>query len=212
MNKEEFESSLQGLEAIIFDYGGVFVDIFHARTIEKIKVKSSRKGVEKLYGKHAQSDLFNRLEIGDISGDDFLRGLKSAAGYQGELDELKEAWCAMLGQHPYQRLNYIRELSKKYRIFMLSNINEIHEEFLREKIREDRRLAGFYSAFEKVYFSHHIGLRKPETKAFELILKENGLRGDRVAFVDDTLGHVESARRLGLRGIHLDPPNTFIFP
>ena len=212
MNQEEFENSLRGIEAIIFDYGGIFVDIFHARTIQEIKAKSSHEAVEKLYGKHAQTDLFDRLETGNISENAFLEELKSAAGFQGELHELKKAWCAMLGAHPHQRLDYIKKLSRKYRIFMLSNINIIHEDFLEEKIKQDPRLAGFYEAFEKVYFSHHIGIRKPDASAFELILNENGLSGKNVAFVDDTKGHVESARKLGLRGIHLDPPNTFIFP
>lgn len=210
MNKKDFEQAISGAEAIIFDYGGVFVDIEHKLTIEKVKAKSSRPGAEKLYGKHAQTDLFDRLEVGRLSGAKFLEELKDTSGFTGSLEELEEAWCAMLKDHPWQRLEYIRELSRSYRLFMLSNINEIHEKFLLKKIADDPKLSGFFEAFEKVYFSHHIKLRKPDPEVFKLVLEENGLAPQRTVFVDDTPGHVESARKLGLRGIHLDPPNTFV--
>lgn len=210
MKSTEFEELTKDCDNIIFDYGGIFVDIYHQDTIDSFIRLASSDSADKLYGKHGQTKLFSRLEVGEISPMDFLDELRSVLGSKASNEELVKAWCAMLKGIPKERVDFLQKLGTKKRVFMLSNINQIHEDFLAEMIHADPDLKDFYSSFEKVYFSHRIGRRKPDREAFEMVIEENGLDRSRTAFMDDTQGHVDAAISFGLKGVLLDPPNCFI--
>ena len=108
----------------------------------------------------------------------------------------------MLLDLPESRLNHIQKLSKNYKIFLLSNTNEIHINAFRKKIGEKRWLQ-FSSLFTKMYLSHEIGYRKPNKEAFQIILDENKLKANEVFFIDDSPQHIKAARRLGIQSHYL---------
>ena len=188
------------------------MDIQHQDTIDAFERISACGDASALYGKHAQTQIFSDFETGRIGAQEFIAGLREKLGVESEVSDqiLVDAWMAMLKDHPSGRVDYLRHLRTRKRVFMLSNINEIHEEYLERFVASRGDIADFYSLFEKVYFSHRIGLRKPEPEAFLLVVKENNLDPERTLFVDDTLGHVEAAKKVGLKGLLLDPPNRFV--
>ena len=104
----------------------------------------------------------------------------------------------MLLDLPEKRLNYIQNLSKNYRLFLLSNTNNLHIKALRKKIGE-KRWANFTSLFNKIYLSHEIGFRKPNKEAFQIILNENSLKPNNVLFIDDSPQHIEGAKNLNIQ-------------
>lgn len=209
MNQFEFERLIQGCDNVIFDYGGVFVDIHHQRTIDAFNALSRDPEEKVLFGKNEQAELFGLYETGKMSSESFMGELRRVLGAEHPSESIAAAWNAMLGGHNRKRSLYLKRLAKTKRVFMLSNINSLHERFLRRSL-EKEGMEDFYADFEKVYFSHAIGKRKPDREAFEHVLEENGLVPGLTAFLDDTEGHVEAARELGLRGIHLNPANSFI--
>jgi putative hydrolase of the HAD superfamily len=62
--------------------------------------------------------------------------------------------------------------------------------------------------FDKVYFSHRVGLRKPMPEIFELILNSNGLKPEHTLFIDDSPQHIAAAQKLGIQTIFLEQGMT----
>jgi putative hydrolase of the HAD superfamily len=115
---------------------------------------------------------------------------------------VSEAWNAMLLDLPENRLAVIQSLKKEYSIYLLSNTNAIHISAIKKYLGESA-YTNFYNLFNKVYYSHEIGFRKPNKEAFQLILKENNLKANEVLFIDDSPQHIQGAKKLGIKTYHL---------
>ena len=187
---------MKNVKAIIFDLGGVILNIDYRLTIAaftKLGVKNS----ELFYSKKAQNHIFDKIEIGAITPNYFLGELQKHCKNANK-NEIEKAWNSMLLDLPEKRLNYIQNLSKNYRLFLLSNTNNLHIKALRKKIGE-KRWANFTSLFNKIYLSHEIGFRKPNKEAFQIILNENSLKPNNVLFIDDSPQHIEGAKNLNIQ-------------
>ena len=103
---------------------------------------------------------------------------------------------------PDKRLQIIQKLKQKYSIFLLSNTNAIHINFLKKSLTKEK-WNKFNNLFNKIYYSHEIKIRKPSEKAFQLILQENNLRPKEVLFIDDSIQHIKTAKELGINYHHL---------
>ena len=108
----------------------------------------------------------------------------------------------MLGYIPQERIDFLQKLNKEKRIFLLSNTNEIHLKEVNKRIKSGNGISDFPSLFEKAYFSNLMGMRKPNTEIFDFVVSENKLIKSETLFIDDTLQHIEGAKRAGLN-IHL---------
>jgi putative hydrolase of the HAD superfamily len=104
---------------------------------------------------------------------------------------------------PEPRIRLLESIQETYRIFLLSNSNEIHYLKYREEFQRQYGYRDFDALFEKVYFSYLLHLKKPEPAIFKWVLNENKLDPAETLFIDDTLMHVEAARELGITGYHL---------
>ena len=93
----------------------------------------------------------------------------------------------------------LRRLKKSYRLFLLSNTNAIHEKAFTEIMLRDFGQNVLLENFEKVYFSHHIHMRKPDLEIFELVMNQNNLQPEESLFVDDSAQHIEGAKNAGLQ-------------
>jgi len=210
MDKKKFLELRQDYKTIIFDYGGIFVDINYEDTVRAFSKLTDKVSVDELYSKHNQIDLFSDLEIGKISADTFCEGIRDILKIQSSNELIKDAWCAMLKDIKAERVEFLQELKETKQVFMLSNINAIHEKFLADYSVRNFDISSFYTYFDHVYFSHHVKMRKPNTEIFAYVLEENKLNPKDVLFLDDSLQHVEGARKLGINAIHLENANTFI--
>lgn len=188
---------------VIFDLGGVLLNIDYQLTIEAFK----QLGVhhfQALYSQAQQTDLFNALETGKITPTAFCDGIRTVSGLSFTNESIIDAWNAMLLDFPDERVVFLSEMSKKYRIFLLSNTNQIHLEAFTKIIQKQHGLAHLNPLFEQVYYSHMIGLRKPHPEVFEYVCKDSGLSPAETLFIDDSIQHVEGAKKAGLTAIHLD--------
>lgn len=187
-------------KAIIFDLGGVILNIDYRLTINAFE-KLGVKNADLFYSKKEQNPIFDKLEIGAITPNSFLTALQKYCANTNK-NEVEKAWNAMLLDLPKSRLNHIQKLSKNYKLFLLSNTNEIHINAFKKKIGEKRWLQ-FSSLFTKMYLSHEIGFRKPNKEAFQIILDENRLKANEVFFIDDSPQHIESAKSIGIQSHYL---------
>ena len=111
----------------------------------------------------------------------------------------------MLLDIPPERIRLLESLKIRYRIFLLSNSNEIHYHSYLSRFREKFGYEDFDSLFEKAYFSFRLKLQKPDPAIFKLVLANHSLNPVETLFIDDSPQHVEAARNLMIQGLLLDP-------
>ncbi|MEZ4721494.1 MAG: HAD family phosphatase [Flavobacteriales bacterium] len=188
------------LDAIIFDLGGVILEIDYERTVNAFKALGF-DDFDRHYSQLKQSGLFDELECGRIDRSGFVDRIQEHIPERSSV-EILDAWNAIILDYPLGRLDYVIGLRELLPVFLLSNTNEIHFEFF-DRMLHNTSHGGIKQCFDKAYLSHEIGERKPNLGAFEIILNENNLSAGSTLFVDDSPQHIESAKRLGLQTIHL---------
>ena len=198
-------------KAIIFDLGAVILNINYQNTIDEF-TKLGVKNAATFYSKKIQTDLFNQIETGMISSNEFLKALQKETN-NANIKQLEKAWNAMLIDLPEERLQLIKKLKKNHTIYLLSNTNVIHINAFKKQLGNKRWLA-FIKLFDKIYLSHELGLRKPDVKIFEHVLKEQKLKAEEVFFIDDSPQHIAGAKKLGIHCHHLldDEDIIALFP
>ena len=198
-------------KAIIFDLGAVILNINYQNTINEF-TKLGVKNAATFYSKKVQTDLFNQIETGMISSNQFLKALQKKTN-NANIIQVEQAWNAMLLDLPEERLQLIKKLKDNHNIYLLSNTNAIHINAFKEQLGDKKWLA-FCELFDKMYLSHELGLRKPDVKIFEYILKEQKLKVEEVFFIDDSPQHIIGAKKLGIQCHHLldDEDIITLFP
>jgi len=188
---------------IIFDFGGVIIRIDYNR-IPKAFREFGLADFESIYSKFHQSPLFDEFEKGIISVRQFRERIREVAGVPLTDNQIDHAWNAILIDIPKKNLEVLMRLKKNYRTFLLSNTNELHEKGFMEIIKRDYGKNILDEAFEKVYLSHRIQMRKPDVEIFEKVLRENNLVAGETLFVDDSIQHIEGARKAGLQTLFVE--------
>lgn len=184
------------INTIIFDFGDVFID--------KDK-KAKENALANLGLKEWDSKLDKlekKLETGKIDEERFLKSLQEYIP-NAALEEIKEAWNAEIGNFPLYRLEFLQKLTENYRLFLLSNTDPIHL----EKFEHDAGASfysDFYQCFEKVYFSHEIGYRKPEEEAYIYLINNHEVQPKRTLLVDDKKFNTDAAEALGFQTWNLE--------
>lgn len=181
--------------------GGVILNLDPQKTIEafaKITGFSTEQLIE-----HSQEPVFKQYEKGEISSEEFRNGLKEIFHVTVKDSALDEAWNAMLLDLPLNRLKMIGRLRPKLKTFVLSNTNEIHIDAFDGIVTQATSGKKIQDYFDTVYYSHKVGMRKPDMEIFEMVVEKNGLKKSNTLFIDDTLEHIESAKKLGLHTWHL---------
>ena len=201
------------IKNIIFDLGGVILNLNYQLTSSAFK-KLGVKNFDNYYSQKEQVDLFNSFEKGLISPNEFVISVQKILPNYISKNNIISAWNSMLLNLPQKRLLLLQELKKSFRLFLLSNTNEIHIEFFEKQMQEAGQLETYYNCFEKIHYSSRIKYRKPDKECFEYVLKENHLKAKETLFIDDSIQHVISAKELGINTHHLQGNENInsIFP
>ncbi len=191
---------------IILDLGGVLIDVDYHETTRAFRALGLDQ-IDDLYNKQEQQTLFDDMNTGRISNEEFRNVLLThlPAGTTG--DQVDIAWNAMLGKIPPHRIRLLERLKPQYRLFLLSNTNRIHIPKFMQIVQADYGRDVLDAYFEKIYFSCDIGMRKPDREIFDLVLGENKLNAQETVFIDDSPQHVEGAKTTGLSSHYLDLEN-----
>ncbi len=178
------------INAIIFDFGDVFINLNKEHSIEEFKKLGLDEPNEDLL---AHNDLFEKGKI------DELQFINSFSKYipNASIEEIVKAWNSIIGEFPLERLEFLQMLSSKYRLFLLTNTDSIHINRFEHKVGMSF-YSDFYRCFEKVYYSYEMGMRKPDTEIFNTIIHNHDLSPKRTLFVDDKKVNTDAAASLGL--------------
>lgn len=191
----------ENIDTIIFDFGGVLINIDYHKTINAFR-ELGIEDFEERYSQADQTSLFNDLEVGKISGQRFVNELLNFLPKGTSPNQVVHAWNAMLLDVPISGIDLLQELKGRYRLFLLSNTNEIH---IPRALMEWQKTSDidFYSCFDHVYLSHEMGMRKPNEEIFERVCHEQNIQAENALFIDDSGQHIEGAKNVGLNTVHL---------
>lgn len=196
------------IKNIIFDFGGVILNIDYKLT-ERAFAELGLTDFAGIYSQATQKDLFDKLETGRITPAQFRAEIRKYIGKATD-EQINNAWNAMLLDLPEERIILLDKLRKTHRIFLLSNTNEIHYASFMAYMKDKFKRDIFSEVFEKAYVSHDVKMRKPDAEIFELVVCENKLKKEETLFIDDSIQHIEGARKVGLNAIFLEKGKTIL--
>lgn len=197
---------MPSIRSIIFDLGGIFIDINHSKT-EKAFIDLGVSNFADFYTQHHASEIFELLETGKLTPEDFYKTFRGETGCTIDDSSIREAWNALLGDFFTDRLHWLNDLRKRYNTYLFSNTNNIHYDAFMEIFRRQTGIENFNDYFVKAYYSFECGFRKPYPESYQRVLKEQNLKASETLFVDDTPKNVEGARQAGLHAVLLLPVN-----
>jgi len=199
---------MNAVKNIIFDLGGVLLDIDFALT-HKAFEQQGVNGFDSLYGQYKASPFFVDFEKGKIETEKFYAHIREICGCPLENEVIRDCWNALIIGFDPNKLEWFSAIRKKYRVFLFSNTNIIHYHCFTTLYRE---MTGqeFDRQFIKAYYSQEMGLRKPDHEAYRFILREQQLEPTETLFIDDTIKNIEAANALGFQTIHLPAPRTVL--
>ncbi len=178
------------INAIIFDFGDIFINLEKEKSIEEFKKLGLNGPNEELI---AKNDLFEKGQITELQFiESFQKFIPNAS-----LEEIIKAWNSIIGDFPLYRLEFLQMLSTRYRLFLLTNTDSIHINRFEHKVGMSF-YTDFYRCFEKVYYSYEMGMRKPQPEIFTTILNKHDLSPKRTLFVDDKKENTDAAKALGI--------------
>ena len=109
----------------------------------------------------------------------------------------------MLLDMPANRIKMLQNLREKgYKLFLLSNINSIHLRDVYAIVRNEHGDLDFDALFDKPYYSHLIGRRKPDAETFRFVLEDAAILAEETLFIDDNADNVKSAASIGIHVVH----------
>lgn len=199
---------LSGIKNIIFDFGGVIIDIDYYACVKEFE-KFNIERFDYIYSQSQQINLFDDFEKGFISPDFFRKRLRELLNINLSDEEIDYAWNKIIIEIPDKRVKLLKELRKKYSIFLLSNTNEIHYNYY-DKMFFDKYNYNLSDLFEKAYFSFQIGMKKPDSKIFEFLIKDNNLKPSETLFIDDSLQNFTESEKLGIKSCFIDKGQDII--
>jgi putative hydrolase of the HAD superfamily len=188
------------IKNVVFDLGGVIIDLDTQRAFrrfEEIGIGNARE----LLDPYEQKGIFLELENGTIDAESFRRKLSDYVGRELTGEDITYAWMGFMADVPQYKLDYLAELRKKYKVYILSNTNPVVMSWLKSGVFSPagKPLAVYC---DKVYTSFEIGLTKPDPRIFEFMLADAGITPAETLFVDDGERNIKTALSLGMYTCH----------
>ncbi len=189
---------LKNIKCVIFDIGGVLVDLNFDRCIDEFK-RLGFEGAEKLVSCYHPADFFGALERGELSVSEFCDKIREVSALPTLSDQsICDAYCSLLESIPVSKLRMIESLRERgFRIFALSNINPVMISMIRGFFNADGHDTDFY--FEKMFLSFEMGVMKPSAEIYEQVLAEISVDPSQILFIDDGAKNIDAARKMGFQ-------------
>jgi epoxide hydrolase-like predicted phosphatase len=196
---------IKSYKNIIFDLGGVIIDIDPLKAVEAFAsyvYKAGNGDVKQLYEKIVNGTLLMDYEKGNINDEEFRNALNDRLDINLTNEKFDEAFNALLLDYTPERLQLLTELKKSHNIYLLSNTCHIHFEYYNNLLKEKYGYSDLKDLFDQAFVSFEMGLRKPDTKIYKTVLEQANLKAEESIFIDDSLQNVEAAEMVGIKGYH----------
>lgn len=189
---------MKEIKNIIVDLGGVLLNIDYHKTADAFK-KLGAQQFDELYSQVTANHLFEALETGEISEDNFYQSMHTYCSPHTTTQQMQDAWNAILLDFRQDSLAELERLKEKYNLYLLSNTNSIHLTAFNQKLLEYNGKASLDAYFIKSYYSHTIRMRKPYPATYQWVLADANLIADETLFIDDSINNIKGAQEAGIR-------------
>ncbi len=191
------------IDNIIFDFGGVILDIDPKLTVSEFQ-KLGYEDVEKLQSEAFYNEIILKFELGLLSPDEFRNRIRTFVAMDLTDAQIDHAWNTLLSKLEKERIQILEAAAKHYTLFMLSNSNAIHYDFFVKDLKDHFGYEDFDALFKKAYFSFRLHLHKPNTDIYQYVIGQEKIDPSKTLFIDDRADNIEGARNAGLKTFHLD--------
>ena len=189
------------VKALLFDLGGVVIDISFVSAFQHWSALSPLS-LENMQDRFQFDEIFQRFERGEIDEPKYFERLRKQLQLTGSDDQIKQGWNAIIRGKISETLEVVQQARQKLPCFAFSNTNETHITLL------DRNHSNVLNAFDHVFLSSRIGMRKPEQAAFEFIAQSIDVPVHEILFFDDLAENINGAKRAGLQAVLVQNPNN----
>ena len=185
---------------IVFDLGGVLVDLDFKAAINGLQEAGFANVKEQLLA-FDRGGIFQKFEVGEITADEFRTAIRENSTVTLTDEEVDALWNAMLLEIPREKLELILHLRGKYMVYLLSNTNSIHWDYVCKNAFNYR---GFRveDYFEETFLSYEMHLAKPDKAIFEKVLSDANLLAEETLFIDDSEANCKAAQEVGIHAHH----------
>lgn len=183
----------QNVRNLLFDLGNVIIDL---------DIDKTMKDLNKLFRPDGNRSIVERInmeyECGRVSTDIFLNTLLSQCNRHVQAIDLIEAWNGMLVGIPEHRLEMLRMLRNNFNVYLLSNTNELHLEWVHRYLKREHGVVDFEKHFfDHAYYSHLVGDRKPLPSIYKHIIDDSSMMPSLTLYMDDIKENLDVAEKLG---------------
>lgn len=185
------------IKNVIFDFGGVLLNLSFQRSFDAFEELGFAE-FEKSFSQYTAEPIFRQLERGTIGKEQFYDGLRHLLKKNISDADLEFAWNAMLLDYRKASLDFLIPLAEKYKLFLLSNTNQIHYDHFSKTLVEETGYASLESFFTKAWYSHEIHLRKPDKETYQFVLNDGNIKAEETLFIDDSFTNFPHAKELGI--------------
>ncbi len=193
---------IKDIKHIIFDLGNVLLNIDPSLTHKALQ-DLSIPHFDQVYNNLKEQNIFHDLETNTINPRQFIDRIREASGLPLQDYQIIDAWNALLLDFPLRRLQILQQLQLHYDLVLLSNTNEIHEEYFNKELQKAHGIPNIGVFFDKVYYSHRVGMRKPDPAIFQRVINECSFKPEHTLFIDDLEQNTLVAESLGIKTIWL---------
>ena len=188
------------IKNIVFDLGGVLVDLDFKAAINGLQQAGFANVKEQLMA-FDQGGIFQKFELGEMTADEFRTAIRENSTVTLTDEEIDALWNAMLLEIPREKLELILDLRGKYMVYLLSNTNSIHWDYVCKNAFNYR---GFRvnDYFEETFLSYEMHLAKPDKAIFEKVLHDANLLPEETLFIDDSEANCKAAEEVGIHAHH----------
>lgn len=184
------------IKNIVFDLGGVLVplnrsaceDAFHAIGFEDFG---------KILNEYVQGGFFLEYEKGAITTGEFrdiLRGYIENKVTNEEIDSAMGSFLEIISE---DKLELLISLKGRFRLYMLSNTNEIAMNVVRPFFNKGNLTINDY--FDHVFLSYEMRMAKPDSEIFEKMAIDAPFEPTETLFIDDSPANIQTAQELGFK-------------
>jgi len=192
------------IKNLIFDLGNVLYDIDFKKMNDGFTAIGIND-IETHFTLNQSHRLFLDLEMGFVNEQTFFDGFRSLSNLPLTNDQITIAWNSLLVGFRKSSIQWLKENNKTYPTFLYSNTNQIHCDHFIPEFEKEVADYPFESLFQTPYYSHKMGMRKPDPVSFTYILEKEGLAAGETLFVDDNEPNILAAASVGLKVLHLKP-------
>lgn len=186
---------MTAIKNIIFDFGGVIADLNRDNAVRAFR-SMGMENAEEILDQYHQKGIFLQIEDGRITPEEFCAELGKLCHRTITFEEAKAGWLAFFADVPQYRLDYLFELKKRYKLYILSNTNPFVMSWARsnEFTAAGKPLDHYV---DKIYTSYELKTTKPDREIFDHLIKDADIDPAEILFVDDGAANIKMGKEIG---------------